>query len=1435
MEQIKLAPGADQYLTAMTAFSNGTGSIPADTGTFYGRRRELDMLLHWIQQAALDNIAFIQVEGEAGVGKTTLIQQLQKKLQHEKSFFLYGKSDNRIEKVPYLPLKQALRQWMDILLTLPDKEFENLKSAVRQAAGSQHTVLTSVFEELELLFGKSGNTSAIMGNMDPQRVKQQFTYFFQKFLIALSQCGYTTTLFIDDLQWADRATFDLLLDLLTFYDIPDFLIISANRPVSISLEQPKWQLLRQNEKVVKLELVPMDKKTIKCFIPSAWQLQDEEAIAFEEYLMQESGGNPFLAIEIIDFIQQENLFERRSKISTTLQWHLLPKLHQNESAINLVQHKLANLSPLSLEIITTAACLGYSFSCSILSSIIQSNEQAYELSMQELERQNFLFRQGEQCYFIHDNIHTAAYSLLEGSKSEKHFAIANFLKELTQLDLQHACFFDTINHYNLAKDKIIRPEELEDLAILNWLAARLARQKSAFDRALDYLLHCKTLLPADATQNHQAVHVETLMKAANWIPTDFTYHQLYVAMQLGVAEGQFLTQQFEDSLQTLNLIFEISKDRFTLLQAYTIQMKICIAVINRQDIPHLLLNGIHITEQVLRQYQIELPQNEGEFIREISIIYEKVKQEITAHDNEWFHAREINTDREFTDLINFIVHALPLIFFVDVNKAKYLALAGLHMCMQKGFVPATPALFASSVWTLSVLDKDYEVAYRLGDISLSLLQKEEHRRVAHVVYHMATLNFYNWNHHYKEGIKRLDEATQLAFEAGDYNYVVFCATNARLLEIFMGSNLKDHLYSMMHHKLRGLHVHFVNRINFVFINYLTGQKAGFTAGKLTFPKSLIRETEYNSNASYHLHHVKEKLYFLSGQYKKAFKHGEICESLVHVYEAFQVGVEHSFFYCLTILQLMRNSPDKEAKYLPVIHRKMKELERLATLGSGNYLHKKWLIEAELAKLHHQSMEAIELYDKAISEALHTGFVNIAAISAELAGAYMLSLGKLRLALPYLKEAYNCYQKWGADAKLRWLEQCYPTVFKEEIEEYHQAEEVFQQTGSSITDMTAVYQTAMALSKELKLHDLIHTLLQIAMTHIKADRGVFLLNENADWQIKAEGNLQQISMIAQPLTKGSTVVPHKLINYVLRKKEKLWIQDLAQNKMFGSESYFIHQHVRAVVGVPVLHHQDVVGILYLEKRTKEGDSQHNQMQVLDIIASQAGISLTNALMYEDLQRLNQELQRQEQRRTEAIIETQEKERKRVAGELHDNLGQMLSLVKLNFSRLEDSIESQHALYLETSELLDETCAEIRKIAHNIMPPDFEKKTLVEILEALLRKQIPVRGLTYQFDHYQVPMHMPLSVKFNVYRVVQEIINNTIKHAQARKVTLQLIGNEEGLDVMVEDDGKGFDLNFSTAGLGLQNIHSRIQFLKGTVEVDSSLQRGTIYNIHLPISK
>ncbi len=1413
-------------------FSNQFTPAPVAGTTFYGRQNDQALLYQKIIQAYQDKtVAFIQVEGEGGVGKTSLLKKVLKQSKVDYCFQWYGKHDYRIEKIPYYGLKQAFHHWMEFLLTLHDQEFEKLKSAVRHAIGEQGEVLTSVFEELELLIGKKAKPEYSPTKQDAQQTRQQFTYFFQKFLASLAECGYYTILFLDDLQWADRATLDLLHDLVNSYEISHFLIIGANRPLGTGLEEIKLQQLLLNEKVFKFEVKPLDRAAIRCFIPSQWNLKEEEFLAFEEYLMQESEGNPFFAKEIIDYIESEQMVTQDAESASVLHWEQLPKLRQNVNAINLVQHKLVSLSVLGKDLIMTASSLGFYFSYQILSDILHIHEQDFENCIRELEEQHFIFRQGDQCFFIHDNIHAAAYSMLGRRKTETHFTIANYLKGLTKMNELHPLFFEMVNHFNLSREKITGTQLKLELAILNHLAGQLAKRKSAFDRALDYFNTCEGLLSG---QNplQQKEFVDTWIKISKTYTSD-NFHHFYIANLLGMAEAQFLVHEYEQSLQTLQRVLELDQDRFIHLKAYIIQMKICIACINNQDLPHMLLNGLQITEHVLQQYHITLPQDEDEFKKRVAGLYEKVKSELNNYNYDQIGPDDLNQNKEYVDLVQFMVHALPLMFFKDVFKAKYLALAGLRFCLQNGLAPGTPALFASGVWTIFSLDKDYDMGLRLGEIAMKLIKKDPFKVVAQQVYHLCTLNFYNWKHHYRESASVLYEATELSLERGDYNYAVFCSANARLLQLFMGMNLKEHPYAHFNRKLQKLEIHFMNRNNVVFVVYLNGQKPGFETGRFFFPKSLIKEAEYNANCRYHYYHVKEKLYFLSGQHYKSYLAGKKCERIYQLYEAFQVGVEHNFFYCLNLLQLAHQDSAFKEKFFPDIKERWLDLHRLSAFGSGNYLHKKWLLEAEIARCEENHIRAVQLYDRAIAEGIKTGFIHIAAIAAELAGNYMLYLQRNRLAVPYFKEAYKYYQQWGAEGKLRWMEIQYPVIFNDDILHIQKEKEIYQQTGSSLSDITTVYQTVMALSKELTINGVVATLLRITMMHVKADKGVFLLKEKQGWRHVAERNNEGIRFYSDVLKAQSGSVPEKLINYVIRKKEKVWVIQPAQDKIFG-EPYFVQHKTCAAGVVPVFYHDELIALVYLEKTIQGCTLDQDQLQVFDTLATQAGISLTNALMYEDLQRLNQELQRQEQRRVEAIIETQEKERKRVAEELHDNLGQMLSLVKLNFSRLEDHVAEEKDLYTQTSRILDESCNELRKIAHNIMPPDFEKRTLVEIIEAFLRKYVSASGLAFKFDHYQVPNNIPVAVKFNLYRVTQEIVNNILKHAQAHTITLQLIGNDEGIDMMVEDDGKGFDINFNTGGIGLQNISSRINLLKGTVEVDSSLQRGTIYNIHLPLS-
>lgn len=219
------------------------------------------------------------------------------------------------------------------------------------------------------------------------------------------------------------------------------------------------------------------------------------------------------------------------------------------------------------------------------------------------------------------------------------------------------------------------------------------------------------------------------------------------------------------------------------------------------------------------------------------------------------------------------------------------------------------------------------------------------------------------------------------------------------------------------------------------------------------------------------------------------------------------------------------------------------------------------------------------------------------------------------------------------------------------------------------------------------------------------------------------------------------------------------------------------------------------------------------------------------------KLQAEIMRQQDIATKSILEAEEKERKRIAGDLHDGVGQMMSAVKMNLSSLASKInltsENDLALMDKTMSLVDESCKEVRSVSHNMMPNALLKAGLSSAVKEFIDK---IDHSKLQVNLYTEGLQERLgnNVETVLYRVIQEIVNNVIKHACANQLDISLIRDAEGISCTVEDNGRGFDLsaNKNAEGIGLKNIHARIVYLKGTVEWDSSLGKGTLVAIHVP---
>jgi signal transduction histidine kinase len=215
----------------------------------------------------------------------------------------------------------------------------------------------------------------------------------------------------------------------------------------------------------------------------------------------------------------------------------------------------------------------------------------------------------------------------------------------------------------------------------------------------------------------------------------------------------------------------------------------------------------------------------------------------------------------------------------------------------------------------------------------------------------------------------------------------------------------------------------------------------------------------------------------------------------------------------------------------------------------------------------------------------------------------------------------------------------------------------------------------------------------------------------------------------------------------------------------------------------------------------------------------------------------ELARQKEIRSIAVIEAEEKERRRIAQDLHDGVGQILSAAKLNLSGLESKLKlqdpEQSALLYNSLDLVNDSIKEVRVVSHNMMPNILIKLGLASAIREFISKMGAVANLRIDLEIIGLDERLDSTVETILYRVIQEAVSNIIKHAKANHISLQLIRHDRELTVMIEDNGVGFDRSAEFEGIGLKNITSRVEFLNGHVDFDTTPGQGTTVVIEVPL--
>ncbi|WP_374791755.1 ATP-binding protein [Aerosakkonema funiforme] len=358
----------------------------------------------------------------------------------------------------------------------------------------------------------------------------------------------------------------------------------------------------------------------------------------------------------------------------------------------------------------------------------------------------------------------------------------------------------------------------------------------------------------------------------------------------------------------------------------------------------------------------------------------------------------------------------------------------------------------------------------------------------------------------------------------------------------------------------------------------------------------------------------------------AVENAQIAEKYIAASAGLMVVAQHNFYYSLALLAHYPNTNEQEqSEYLSKVESNQQTMKLWAYHAPCNFQHKYDLIEAEKARVLGQISEAISLYDKAISGACEQGYIQEEALANELAAEFHLARGNQKIAQFYLTEAYYGYIRWGAKAKVTDLESRYPQLLDKIITRKAPAFEIDKTVTSTTTsksetlDLASVMKAYQAISLEIVLPNLLEKLMRIAIENAGAQTGYVILNQSGSLALEAFGQVNhgEINIQTSLIADISEVVPMSVINYVQRTKQSLVLRNAKKDKTFNNDPFIAKHKPLSILCTPILNQGQIIGIFYLENNLSEGAFTSERLEVLQLLSSQAGISIENARLVADL--------------------------------------------------------------------------------------------------------------------------------------------------------------------------------------------------------------------------
>ncbi|MCP3140784.1 AAA family ATPase [Pyxidicoccus xibeiensis] len=1164
----------------------------------YGREAERAALLAAFERVVdTGSPELVLVSGYSGIGKSMLVHELHKPIVRERGFFISGKFDPHQRDIPYSTLVQAFRELVLDVLARGEERIAVFRQRLLDALGVNARLILEVLPSVELIVGPQPPAP----ELPPAEAQHRFRLVWRRFIGVFSRKEHPLALFLDDLQWADSASLALLQDVMTDAETRSLLVIGAYRDNEVPATHPLMLALdrvrKEGVRVSDIVLGPLSREHLVTLVSETLHCGRRAAGPLADLVHEKTAGNPFFALQFLEALHDEQLiaFDRRAGV---FRWDMgrIRAKGFTDNVVSLMVGKLARLPASTRDALTQLACLGSTAEVALLMMLHGCSEEVAHEELWDAVRAGLVFRTDGTYKFLHDRIQEAAYSLIpEGTWAAVHLRIGRLLSSRTAPEQLEEKVFDIVNQLDRGAALLTSREERERVAELNLIAGRRARRSAAYASALKYLAAGAELLPEDSWERRYALTFE---------------------LQFHRAECEYLTGELGAAKERLELLSRRAANLVD-VAAVTCARVALYTTLDRSD------QGVEVCLDYLRRVGITWSPHPAE--EEVQREHERIWRQLGSRSIEELVDLPRMTDPVHRATMDVLTSAQSPALFTDKNLLGLVVCRMANLSLEHGNSDASCLAYVWLGMLLGPFFGDFQRGYRFGKLGFDLLESRGPQRLKARVYLGFGHRVSPWTRHLRTSPDLLRRGFEAAQETGDLTYAAYTLNCLVTLLLARGDPLAE-----VQREAEGA-LEFARRARFgLIVDIVTGQLRfirtlrGLLPDFASFNDAWFDEARFEQHLEgdarlaiatcwYYVRKLQARLY--AGDTAGAVVAAEKAERLLWSSTSFFEVAEYHFHAALARAAHHAVAPVEERpRHLAALTAHHRQLVSWAKNCPENFGHRAALVAAELARLEGRDLDAERYYEEAIRQAGEQGFVQDEALAYELAARAWRARGRELIAGTYLREARARYLRWGADGKVRQLDASGPRMREPQA----LAPTATLAVRSEQLDLLAVAKASLTLSSELEYDRLVRTLLSVVLEQGGAQRAVFILCDAGRLSIEAEATLGEreavVSLHGSAPVEDSPHVPVSVLRYVQRTKQHVILADAASAAgRFSGDDYFARTSLHSVLCMPILRQAETVGLLYLENGLLVGAFTAERLVALELLATQAAISLEKVVL------------------------------------------------------------------------------------------------------------------------------------------------------------------------------------------------------------------------------